>query len=876
MNRGMGGGKSSDPTAISGGMSNAPIPPGGKGNSSAGGGGGAYLGGGVAGPYGWASPIPSNTPSTNSNTGSRPTSGRQVDADRLFLFLIVDYLKRRGMATSVAQILAEARIDPMSSDTAETVQLMETLNQMHGRNPQPASVQTEVGFLRDWWGAFWQMYQARLNSSVRRATSSMTSNTSASPMEGAPQAAQVMSRRALIAAAMQSVGLAGRDPQTLTLEEQRIVTLAIQQIQAQHLHRMQVPPVAMKSPVMGSTPSQPVTAPGTPNKKRKASVVAPGIPATSMSSDSGSTPTTLTPQQMLQMKAAQLQQQQQMMLLMGGGATATSSGYYPTPVGINSRVIMPNPVGASRMNTATKTCSSTVAGSRLARNVESKQEALKTFLTSPTPPNGQPELDESALLSFFGSPQDWFSMDPTATGGNAVDRTGMTVDEYGNIIATAPGDKSPNLPLDALALQSLPSSGSSSSSPFLSESVQSPRPEMAISDPTDLLLVTESSESPPTTVKATESGFTLRGIASLGQHTLGSKAASCSFSSDGSLLASGGHDKRILIFNVLSKQLVGVLEGHHSQQVTQVRFAPSGNRLLLASASFDKTICLWDLGPLSVTGDDGVIMAVESMIIPEAPQMLLKDVHEEPIWSIDFVPTSNNGLSHLMSIDAAGKLVIWDLNLGTAIHTTYARHSADRAITIRHVKARTAKIGEPAMLAIADGSNVEFFDCDQNQFVASVAPPEAAKSKTVIAISWGDSSCPDTLATATTDNIAIWDVSLLLRGQGPAILLATHPVPADKVTCCTLLTEKTTGKRLAIFGGYQSIYLWEYEAGGIPSPEHRLRVIKFSAHEGLVVALPVSRSTFMLVPPLIGSASHDGWIKLWDIERLPEGPSVTM
>ena len=60
--------------------------------------------------------------------------------------MIIDYLKRKGMTASVNSVLTEARVDPMSPETAETVQLMDLLNQMHGRNPQPATSAAQ----RDW------------------------------------------------------------------------------------------------------------------------------------------------------------------------------------------------------------------------------------------------------------------------------------------------------------------------------------------------------------------------------------------------------------------------------------------------------------------------------------------------------------------------------------------------------------------------------------------------------------------------------------------------------------------------------------------------------------------------------------------------------
>jgi hypothetical protein len=115
------------------------------------------------------------------------------------LFMVIDYLKRKGMMASVNQLISESRIDPASSDTIEMVALMESIAQMHGKTPQPS---TDAGFLRDWFGAFWSVFQTRLPRGKPMAR--VDENTI---------------RRTVIMNAMQSVGLGGRDPSTLAPEE---------------------------------------------------------------------------------------------------------------------------------------------------------------------------------------------------------------------------------------------------------------------------------------------------------------------------------------------------------------------------------------------------------------------------------------------------------------------------------------------------------------------------------------------------------------------------------------------------------------------------------------------------------------------------------
>ncbi|KAH0989648.1 hypothetical protein GBA52_001131 [Prunus armeniaca] len=75
-----------------------------------------------------------------------------------------------------------------------------------------------------------------------------------------------------------------------------------------------------------------------------------------------------------------------------------------------------------------------------------------------------------------------------------------------------------------------------------------------------------------------------------------SKVTSCHFSSDGKFLASGGHDKKAVLWYTDTLKVKSTFE-EHSALITDVRFSPSMPRL--AMSSFDKTVRVWDADNVS-------------------------------------------------------------------------------------------------------------------------------------------------------------------------------------------------------------------------------------------------------------------------------------
>ncbi|HEY8093461.1 MAG TPA: hypothetical protein VID93_06740, partial [Acidimicrobiales bacterium] len=108
---------------------------------------------------------------------------------------------------------------------------------------------------------------------------------------------------------------------------------------------------------------------------------------------------------------------------------------------------------------------------------------------------------------------------------------------------------------------------------------------------------------------------------------------------DGSLLASGGDDKNILLWNPETGRRVRALQGH-SGSVSAVTFQPGGT--VLASGGADNTIRLWD--------------------VKSGHELKTLTGHERRVWGLSY----NSDGSLLASASADGTLRLWKPELITA------------------------------------------------------------------------------------------------------------------------------------------------------------------------------------------------------------------
>ncbi|CAI0560997.1 unnamed protein product [Linum tenue] len=96
-------------------------------------------------------------------------------------------------------------------------------------------------------------------------------------------------------------------------------------------------------------------------------------------------------------------------------------------------------------------------------------------------------------------------------------------------------------------------------------------------------------QTPAEHQKDSSKGFTFGEVGCI--RTRNSKVTCCHFSSDGKLLASAGHDKKVVLWNMDTLK-TQITPEEHKLIITDIRFRPNSSQL--ATSSVDKSVRLWD------------------------------------------------------------------------------------------------------------------------------------------------------------------------------------------------------------------------------------------------------------------------------------------
>ncbi|PQQ02533.1 hypothetical protein Pyn_24704 [Prunus yedoensis var. nudiflora] len=293
-------------------------------------------------------------------------------------------------------------------------------------------------------------------------------------------------------------------------------------------------------------------------------------------------------------------------------------------------------------------------------------------------------------------------------------------------------------------------------------------------------------------------GFTFTEVHSVKAST--SKVTSCHFSSDGKFLASGGHDKKAVLWYTDTLKVKSTLE-EHSALITDVRFSPSMPRL--ATSSFDKTVRVWDA--------DNVTWLFYPYLLG----------HSASVMSLDFHPNKDD---LICSCDSDGQIRYWSINNGSC-SSVFKGGTAQMRFQPRHGR----------FLAAADNV-VSILDVETQACRHSLQ----GHTKPVHSVCWDPSG--EFLASVSEDSVRVW--TLGSGGEGECV----HELSCNgsKFHSCVFHPTYTS---LLVIGCYQSLELWNMTEN---------KTMTLSAHDGLIAALTMSTVT-----GLVASASHDKFVKLW-------------
>ncbi|KAB5564891.1 hypothetical protein DKX38_004945 [Salix brachista] len=278
-------------------------------------------------------------------------------------------------------------------------------------------------------------------------------------------------------------------------------------------------------------------------------------------------------------------------------------------------------------------------------------------------------------------------------------------------------------------------------------------------------------------------GFSFSEVSSIRKSN--GKVVCCHFSTDGKLLASAGHDKKVVLWNMETLQ-TECSQDEHTQIITDVRFRPNSTQL--ATSSFDSNLRLWDAA---------------------APRYSMKTYtgHTSHVMSLDFHPKKND---LFCSCDDNNEIRFWNIK----------QHSSTRISKGGTAQVRfQPRIGQ--LLAAAAENVVSIFDIEADRQTHSLQ----GHSTEVHSVCWDVNG--DYLASVSQGSVRVWSLA-----TGECI----HELSSsgNKFHCCVFHPGYST---LLVIGGYQSLELWNLAEN---------KCMTVAAHECLVSALAQSQATAMV------------------------------
>jgi WD40 repeat protein len=289
------------------------------------------------------------------------------------------------------------------------------------------------------------------------------------------------------------------------------------------------------------------------------------------------------------------------------------------------------------------------------------------------------------------------------------------------------------------------------------------------------------------------------------------------FSPDGTLLATGGEDTIVRIWDLEAALKAGAapqapprtLLGGHADEIQDLAFSPNGT--LLASASLDFQAVVWD-------------------VASGARQATLAG-HAKPVYGVTFSPDG----TLLATASGDGSAKIWRLGGGPPL-LTLAGHAGS-------VEAVAFVLGGAALATASDDTTARIWSL-------AMLPPDGA---TYVATS------PDGALLASAGNVGarLWDA----QSGTPRALAFIIPDSAHPDTSATSAAFSPDGKRLATAGGDNSAKIWDVAAllsSNIP-PAPLLVLEGHNQVVGRVAYSPDGKH--------LATASDDRTARVWDAQN---------
>ena len=302
------------------------------------------------------------------------------------------------------------------------------------------------------------------------------------------------------------------------------------------------------------------------------------------------------------------------------------------------------------------------------------------------------------------------------------------------------------------------------------------------------------------------------GLPMLGHRSVVSGLA---FSEDGSTLASGGFDGTVRLWDVHTRQAIDAPLTGHGRVVGGVAFRPGSASRVLASSSEDGRMILWNVEDRHRLGSPGPELGVMGVAFP--------------VQDLAFSPDETTLASTALGVN------LWDVGQREHIETFGASLGDDLPghLAFNPRDQRVIAVGR------MDGS-VGFWDSSTGEPIAS---PPAVHSKAVLDIAFNQDGT--LMASASEDGtVHLWDATTM-EPQG-------QPITGYGDEMSTIAFSPSDADLLAFGGTGNTVVLWDIGA-------ERQRGEPLAGHEGRVQSVAFSPDGRLLV-----SASSDGTVRLWD------------